>query len=76
MTWIGATKALLEGEWTDTAGKPLTYFNWNEEKRNEITGSDRNCAMTNFRDNGKWVDIQCDRSYNYCQACQKGKFIH
>ena len=84
--WIAATDADHTGQWTDTAGNPLTYFNWwtATDGRTETDDAERrineHCAYKLYTSGehqriGPWGITNCDGSNRNigCQLCQYGE---
>ena len=70
MIWLGATDTDHEGQWTDTAGNALTYFNWwtDGHVKQPVYSNNRNC-LSIILDSGYWANINCAFGLP-CLACQ------
>lgn len=69
--WIGVTDETSENTWTDTLGKPITFFKWSADEPNDKDGED--CVYTNEDDKAEWNDKDCNHDKVKHFACQYGK---
>ena len=73
---LDATDVAKEGEWVDSAGQPLTYFNWFKNQPSNSHGQDHylnyNSAM-----NGQWNDSRGFVSmFVVCEKPVKSRLFH
>ncbi|XP_066945877.1 uncharacterized protein [Macrobrachium rosenbergii] len=66
--WLGATDEEENDRFTDLEGNPLTYENFSFKK----SSTSQHCiGMMIPPSAGKWDDVKCSSTYQFCVACEE-----
>ncbi|TSL68242.1 Tetranectin-like protein [Bagarius yarrelli] len=63
--WIGVTDIVKEGHYVDVNSIPITYFNWDQTKKEPTGGKRESCAVLSISAQGKWHDEVCRTERRY-----------